>query len=395
MTPTISVVLRAAALLASVAWTLHPPPLPTDLQAFCERLADRAAAAPALRFGSGTVERTITLPGDPRLILGGEWNSTLKTLTVFESADSRVTILDTAGQVLRTFGRHGEGPAEFRLSPMVFGSRQRFRSAPDGRVLVLDERFGHLFAGGAQVQEVHFGESMGPLPTDVHVARVENGWIVSTARLEFSDQASSSIVRLFTVRDIDGPRHTPVQLATIRNGLAPLPPGTTRGHGMPYDVQYRRVWDAMGRNMAVASKRHFALCFGSPADSTSWRAWASKAVQRKVDEAERNRILKERFGRTSGPMPMAGTPVEEVFRGKWPAAGPFYYDVTALNDSTYAAVRLDDQSGVTADLISVARGYLVSVHLPAGRGVIGGYRDGLLLLNAGDGDVEFLRLPVR
>ncbi len=394
MTPTIRTLLPAAALLAAAAWIVPPAPLPADLQAFCERLADQRAAAPELRFGSGTVERTIVLPGAPR-ILGGEWNSAKKTLTIFEAADSRVTVLDSAGQVLRTLGRGGEGPAEFVLSPMVFGSRQRFRSAPDGRVFVVDERFGHLFAGSEQVQEVRFGESMGSLPSDVHVARLENGWIVSTARLDFSNQALSSIVRLFTVRDIDGPRQTPVQVATIRNGLAPLPPGTTRGHGMPYDMQYRRVWDAMGRNVAVVSKRHFAVCIGSPADSSSWRAWVAKAVPRKVDEAERNRILTERFGRTSGPMPMAGTPVEEVFRGKWPATGPYYHDLTALNDSTYAAIRLDDQSGVTADLMSVARGYLVSVHLPPGRGIIGGYRDGLLLLNAGDGEVEFLRLPLR
>lgn len=376
MTPTIRTLLPAAALLAAAAWIVPPAPLPADLQAFCERLADQRAAVPELRFGSGTVERTIVLPGAPR-ILGGEWNSAKKTLTIFEAADSRVTVLDSAGQVLRTLGRGGQGPAEFVLSPMIFGSRQKFRSAPDGRVFVLDERFGHLFAGSAQVQEVHFGESMGPLPADAHVARLENGWIVSMARLDFGDQAASSIVRLFTVRDTDGSRQTPVQLATIRNGLAPVPPGTAPGQGMPYDWQFRRVWDAMGRNMAVVSKRRFALCVGSPADSLSWRAWSAKALPRKVDQAERDRILKERFGRTSGPMPMAGTPIEEVFRGRWPAAGPFYYDVTALNDSTYAAVRLDDQSGGTADLISVARGYLVSVHLPAGRGVIGGYRDGL------------------
>jgi hypothetical protein len=90
---------------------------------------------------------------------------------------------------------------------------------------------------------------------------------------------------------------------------------------------------------------------------------------------------------------MAGTPVEEVFRGRWPARAPFYHDITALNDSTYAAIRLDDQGGFTADLISIARGYLLSVRLPVGRGLIGGYRDGLLLLNSEDGEVELLRVP--
>ena len=393
MKPTIPA-LFAGALLATLPRLPSPIPLPTDLQAFCERMADRASTAPQLRFGSSGVERTIVLPGSPR-VLGGEWNPVQKTLTVFEAADSRVTVMDSAGQVLRTFGRGGQGPAEFVISPMVFGSRQKFRSAPDGRVFVVDERFGHLFAGSVQVQEAHFGEGMGTLPTDVHVARVDNGWIVSIAHLDFSDQASSSIVHLFTVRDLDGPRQTPLKLATIRNGLAPLPPGAVRGHGMPYDMQYRRAWDAMGRVMSVASKRRFALCVGSPADSSSWRAWVSNAVPRRVDDAERRRVLTERFGRTSGPMPMAGTLIEEVFRGKWPATGPFYHDVTALNDSTYAAIRLDDRAGLTADLMSVTRGYLVSVHLPADRGVIGGYRDGLLLLNPADGEVEFLRVPLR
>lgn len=386
--------LTAALLLGGAAAGMLPPPraLPTDLQAFCERLADRAPTAPALRFGTGTVERTITLPGSPR-VLGAQWNPAAKTLTIFEAADSRVTVLDSAGTILRTVGRGGQGPAELSVQPMMFGSRQRFRNAQDGRVLVLDDRFGHLFSGSTQSQELHFGESMGPLPSDVHVARLVNGWIVSAARLDFADQAASSIVRLFMVRDISGPRQTPVELATIRNGLAPVPPGAPRGHGMPYDRQYRRVWDAMGRNMAVVSKGRFALCVGSPADSSSWRAWAVQAVPRKVDQVERHRILKERYGRTSGPMPMAGTPVEEVFRGRWPASATFYHDITVLNDSTYAAIRLDDQAGFTADLISIARGYFRSVRLPAGRGLIGGYRDGLLVLNAGDGEVELLRLP--
>lgn len=92
-------------------------------------------------------------------------------------------------------------------------------------------------------------------------------------------------------------------------------------------------------------------------------------------------------------MPMAGIPVEEVFRGKWPATAPFYHDVTALNESTYAAIRLDDQGGLTADVMSVARGYIVSVRLPTGRSIIGGYRDGLLVLNPDEGAVELLRLP--
>jgi hypothetical protein len=112
-----------------------------------------------------------------------------------------------------------------------------------------------------------------------------------------------------------------------------------------------------------------------------------------VDQVERDRILKERYGRTSGAMPMAGTPVEEVFRGRWPVSAPFYHDITALGDSTYAAIRLDDRAGLTADVISITRGYLLSVRLPAGRGLLGGYRDGLLLLSAEDGEVELLRIP--
>ena len=384
--------LSGTAVLLAIIGRQGASPLPADLQAFCERLAGRAPASAELRFVTGTVERTIELPGTPRL-LGGQWDAVLKTLTVFESGDSRIAVLDSTGRVLRTLGRSGEGPAEFRLSPVVFGSRQRFRVAPDGRVLVVDERFGHLFAGNTQTQEVHFGGTMGPIPSDVHVARLRNVWLVSVGNVAFDDRAAASRVALFLVPDAAARRQDPALLATLSNGLMPIPGNGPAGYGMPYDRQRRRIWDAAGSGLAVLSHQRFALCAGSPTDSATWKAWAINAVRRRVDAAERDRLLIERFGKTSGPVPMAGTPIEEVYRGRWPATAPFYHDITHLNDSTYAAIRLDNATGVTADLVSVSRGYLRSVRLPANRGVIGGYRDGLLLLDAGEGLVELYRVP--
>jgi hypothetical protein len=116
------------------------------------------------------------------------------------------------------------------------------------------------------------------------------------------------------------------------------------------------------------------------------------AVPREVTAAERDRLLTRRFGATSGPIPMMGGNVEDYFKGRWPKVAPFYYDVTALDDASFGALRLDADGEVSVDVIDSGRGYRGTVKVPSSRSVIGGYADGLLLLNFGDGEVEFLRI---
>jgi hypothetical protein len=385
----------AAALLAiGMASFRSPSALPADLQSYCESLASRQTGGAPVRLLTTRIERTITLPGNG-FLWGAQWNPAAKTLSFFEAAESRLTILDSLGNVRSTIGRGGSGPAEFRLSPVYVGSRQRFRFGDNGHVLALDDRYGHVFAAGRQTQEVTFGDAQGALATDASVARIGNGWIVSMANRRAAEGASRSIVRLYLVRDSGGPRQDARQFATVRNVLSKWPVTNGSQPDMPYDDAYRRTWDAAGRSLAVLSYRRFAMCAGDLDDSASWRAWSVDARPREVTSAERDRLLKARFGATSGPIPMMGGLVEEYFKDRWPKTAPFYYDVTSLNDSTFAAVRLDDDGGVTADLMSVHRGYQGSMKIPASRGVIGGYSSGLLLLNFGDAEVEFLTVTGR
>jgi hypothetical protein len=389
---TLSLGLSAVALTR--AWSPSTS-LPRDLQSYCEALAAKSVnAAPPLRMLTTRVDRTVTLPGSARLTLGAQWRPREKTLAVFEGSDSRLTILDSLDQVVGTVGRRGNGPAEFRLSPVYTGSRQKFRFGDGDRVLVLDDRYGHVFAGGRQIQEVQFDFAPGTLVTDAHVARMNDGWIVSTANRRAATAAERSLVRLFLVRDTAGPRQTARLLATVRNVASQAPATTGRPPALPYDDQYRRTWDAAGRNFSVVSYRHFSVCIGA-ADSSSWHGWSSRAVPRRVTAAERGRVLTARFGATSGPIPMMGGKVEEYYRGKWPDTAPFYYDVTALDEQTFAALRLDPEGGVTADLFDAGSGYHGSMKIPASRFVIGGYSDGLLLLNYGDGEIDFLRAVSR
>jgi hypothetical protein len=384
---TLSLGLTVVGLTASLPTSSQ---LPGDLQSYCESLASTPGRQGPTRILQTRVERTITLPGSAQLILGAQWNPSQKTLTVFEGPESRLTILDSLGQIVGTVGRRGDGPEEFRLSPVYVGSRQKFRFADDRRVLVLDDRFGHVFSGTRQIQEVRFSDATGILATDVHVARMSDAWVVSMANRRAADAASRSLVRLYRVRDMDGPRQSPQLLTTVKNVASQAPATAGRAPNLPYDDLYRRTWDAVGQTLAIVSYHHFSICIGNPADSASWRAWSVGAVPRQVTAAEQDRILKARFGATRGPIPMMGGRIEDYFRGKWPRTAPFHYDITSLNDSTFAALRLDPDGGITADLINVRRGYRGSMKIPPSRFVIGGFSDGLLILNFADAEIEFL-----
>jgi hypothetical protein len=147
--------------------------------------------------------------------------------------------------------------------------------------------------------------------------------------------------------------------------------------------------------MAVLSSKGFSVCFGDPNTAGSWRAWSAAANPRQVDSRERDRILKQRFGRSTGRAPMMNIPVEQVFDGKWPQHAPFYYDLTTLGDSIFAAMRLDSVQGVAADLFHPAKGYVGTVTLPQDRYLIGGFLSGFLLLDPQEGAVEFLGLRAR
>ena len=376
-------------LVIAVGSFVSPNSLPADLQAYCESLASRQMASKPLRLLPTKIERTIPLPGDG-FMWGAQWNSHNKTLSVFEGTESRLSVLDSVGHIVATIGRRGSGPGEFRLSPVYVGSRQRFRFAEDGRVLALDDRYAHLFTGGRETGEATFEETSVGLTTDVHVARLDSGWLVSMGHRRAPDAFSRSVVQLYLVTDGFRSLQVSQKLGRVRNGLSPAAVSARLVEG-PYDDLYRRTWDAANRTLAMVSYRRFAVCSGSIRDSASWRAWSVDATPREVTKAERERVLVRRFGASTGPIPVMGGRIEEYYTDRWPRSAPFYYDLSALNDSTFAALRLDTDGGVTADLIHVKHGYQGSIKVPASRSVIGAYSDGLMLLNFGDAEVELLR----
>jgi hypothetical protein len=105
-------------------------------------------------------------------ISGGSWEAFSRlvaaefdargNLYLLDGADRKLTVVDPGGKFVRTIGRAGDGPGEFR-------SPQGMAVFPDGRVVVSD--VGHrgflLFgADGAFVRTVPFGEA-GMAPTTV------------------------------------------------------------------------------------------------------------------------------------------------------------------------------------------------------------------------------------
>ena len=362
-----------------------------DWQARCEAAADGNQPKEAVRRLAARVERRIDLPGSARL-LGAEWNYRTSQLILLDAEDRQLLTLDTAGRVRSKVARPGEGPGELLLSPVYIGSRQKFRSDSGHRILVLDDRRAQIFDGNQLSRQVRLDSLAPALGTDAHVARTQHGWLVSLARRGQPDMNGQSQVRLFLIQDTP-PSPQATLIAFVRNVLSEH--GASGGSitsDYPYDRLFRRTWDASGLTVAILAYRRFAICFHPLAEADSWRAWILTAPPRKVDAAERDRVLRERFGRSSGPVPMAGGRIEDVYKGKWPDYGPFYYDLTALTGTLYAALRLDAGPGVAADFFDVVRGYRGTVTVPAERTVLGGYANGLLLLDFQNSAVELLRV---
>jgi hypothetical protein len=339
------------------------------------------------------VERRIELPGSTRL-LGAQWIPDDGRLTFLDAEGGQVTTLDGTGKLVSSLGRVGEGPGEFRFSPVYIGSRQKFRAASTHRVMVLDDRWAQIFDGVRPVRQVRLDSLAPVLGTDAHVARVSGGWVVSLARRGQAAPAGAGQVRLFLVSDTST-RSVAVPIARVKNVLGVyLPTAGSITAAYPYERLFRRTWDASGHTLALISYRHFAVCFRSIGAPDFWQVWSLTANRRRVDASERDRVLRERFGRSSGPIPIAGGRIEDQYLGKWPAFAPYYHDIMVLNDSTYATLRLSPIRGTTADLFSVGRGYLGSVSIPDGRGAIAGYDRGIMLFDFANGAIDFLRVVI-
>jgi hypothetical protein len=347
-----------------------------DLAARCERAVQAAPAATAhtaaWRFVPGRIV------GDEERsplgrIVGAAWHPRERRLYVLDAYNGGVSVFDSAGVRVASFGRIGGGPGEFEELGGSHGARPVYNQLAvlgDGNLAVMELGRLHVFTpDGRFVQRMRVTESdPGPFAV-LHVAGFSARSVLfgQTGAMDLATDERGRRTALRLLRaSVRGERLDTAAFGLIRNNLNRMPRFTGLPPSDPYLSYYRRTWDALPSGLlAVPSQSLPGVCFFD-GDGMLTGAHRVDAPVIEVDHAERERVLNG-FRAAAGRAPPMGAQSWEEQYPAWPRTVPPYGDVAVAPDSVAWLLRPLSGGSATVDLVHATRGYLGSLQPPGGR----------------------------
>lgn len=331
----------------------------SDWQVVCEAALDTATPAP-IRTISAPEQRRQLLPDLAGSIIGVAYDSVSHRLLVIDHGASSVLELelDAKGKTLRTFGRDGDGPGEFRFDQPGGYRGNRLVLLGDSAFAVLDARAVKLFTRSGQfIGSSVVDSTIGGSYEDASLAYAGAAGLITTRtgrwRYDASDPARQSRLDLVAV-EFDGEHSTQRLLGSLQNSTAA--PGQQGEGPVPYRHAYHRSWGFGAEQIVAISFRRFGVC-RFDLSGHLLRADALDAKRLEIDDAERQQVLDEEQGGGHAVMPFIHVTGEEYYRGHWPDAGPLYTDLVVSTDGSAWARRRMPHGDAVVDVYSPTAGY--------------------------------------
>jgi hypothetical protein len=343
---------------------------PNDRQSFALPDGDlraRCEVAPDVRTDS-RLDQPLRVMEISRLELPEEVGRAVDVVTedgeptmVLDAMNSRLARVGLSGTLAGTVGQPGDGPGDISLRPPTSYAGVRIRRDSAGRVFLADRKAWKVFDARGQLQwsAAPAVERFDALHEGLHVADAggDRLWISEAFHLRFADTSFTERMRIAVrlVRWSDGRvldslvTSHPLAATADSSLLASLP---------PYQREFRRVWDANARIVAVYAAGAYRVCFFSPAGDDI-EGYERRLPVYTVDEAERSRVMTMLYGTEhDSPLPFVGVSARELMRDRWPTTGPRYTDIV-LNDGTDAWLRRRVSSErVAIDVFRLGVGYV-------------------------------------
>jgi len=343
---------------------------PGSLHATCDSaLTSRSVTDGGDRVLSVRAERVVPLPDAVGVI--GDVIATADGFFVLDMSNRRIAQVDSTGRLLRQFAQSGEGPGDLSFPIPTWTTASRLALTGNGHLLAVDRRSLKAYDTEAEKVAVEWDQPV----TSFYEANNEGMHLayVGGQRVLFSESGKRQYRD--STRDVrTAVRISAIDVATKRSQtmFRADNPLSLRAHiprippRMPYDDEYRRLWDADSTALVIYSYRRYGVCFF---DSAGELAAAHSRGTRSypVDDAERSRVMTELFGtRHDVPLPVIGKTAIEYLANKWPEHGPFYTDVVRIPGEGALLLRRVSATKVVGDVISETRGYLGTIDLPLG-----------------------------
>jgi hypothetical protein len=350
------------------------PPPPESLSERCES---------ALHATTAATIRPLAFPLIARWRIGDERQHPLGRvvgarsldeghIAVLDGLNSRVTIYDTLGSVVASFGRQGNGPGEFEELGFGHGSRAVYNQlavTPAGWIAVNELNLLHIFrSDGTFVERMTTGGAHAGPHGVRHLAPVSDSSFLfaRTGAMEVgSDSTSRAALSLYEVV-VRGTTLDTVYVGRLDNTLVRFRPPDPFPARDPYAGMYRRTWDALPDGILVAaSLRQHGICFFD-AERAVTGAYRVAAPVLPVDGAEKRRVIAALRSRHGDAPPLRGGGWDD-FYSEWPSTLPYYTDLVMASDSVVWVERPVTATEWKADLYHVRRGYLGSTQVPSAR----------------------------
>lgn len=330
----------------------------SDWQTTCEAALDTATPAPINTVSTAEHRRELT-PDLAGSITGMAYDSVSHHLLVIDHGASSVIELDQQGKTLRTFGRDGDGPGEFRFDQPGGYRGNRLVLLGDSAFAVLDARAVKLFTrNGRFIGSAVVDSNIGGSYEDASLAYAGAAGLITTRTGRWRYDGTGDSVRqarldLVTVQ-FDGKHSTQRLLGSLQNSTAA--PGQQSEGAIPYRGAYHRSWGYGAGEIVAVSFRLFGICRFDLAGHLQ-RADALAAKRLEMDAAERQQVLDDEQGGGHTVMPFIHVTGEEYYRGHWPDAGPLYTDIVVSPDGTAWARRRMPHGKAVVDVYSPTAGY--------------------------------------
>jgi hypothetical protein len=335
--------------------------------AACDRALAQAPSGPVpVRLADPhVISRTMV---DERVgdIADVAWSQRANRYLVFDRSNREVLLLDSVGNVSRTYGDGRNGGPTFTTGPKMRFEGNRLHLFGDSLFALTDVRAVQLIdTAGRLVREIRIeGAESEAYNTDLHTTTARDGVLLVGLSGKFASVPPPERVK---TRIYGIPLARPAQprlLMTAENSWALLPPFEDFPAHQPYRDEHRRTWDARDSVLVVYPWHAYGACFVDPGSARVIGAHRLTAPRLVVDSAERSRVLRRAFGTDTTALPFLGVTGAALYKDKWPDHGPYYTDAIMASPDEAWLLRRVDATRVVVDIYRTDQGYIGSFEPP-------------------------------